>query len=94
MKPEDKGIPPCVFLFFTMLYKIASLPPSGLGKQGGPTKKKLQYPVFFFWGGRGTSKNVTYIFGGRFLVGGARGVRKCKLDLSNVKVVGHCEPLQ
>ena len=82
------------FFFFTMLYKIASLPPSGLGKQGGPTKKKLQYPGFFLGGGRGTSKNVSYIFGGRFLVGGARGVRKCKLDLSNVKVVGHCEPLQ
>ena len=56
-------------------------------------KKKVTIP-WVFWGGRGTSKNVTYIFGGRFLVGGARGVRKCKLDLSNVKVVGHCEPLQ
>ena len=72
--------------FLTILHKITSLPPSGLGKQG-------DLNTLVFLGGRG-SKNVTYIFGGPFLVGGARGVRKCKLDLSNVKVVGHCEPLQ
>ena len=75
-----------------MLHKITSLPPSGLGKQGDLQKKN--YNTLVFWGGRGTSKNVTYIFGGPFLVGAARGVRKCKLDLSNVKVVGHYEPLQ
>ena len=78
--------------FLTILHKITSLPPPGLGKQGD-LQKKVTIPWFFWWG-RGTSKNVTYIFGGPFLVGGARGVRKCKLDLSNVKVFGHCEPLQ
>ena len=57
--------------FLTILHKITSLPPSGLGKQGDLQKKS--YNTLAFLGGRGTSKNVTYIFGGPFLVGGARG---------------------
>ena len=78
--------------FSTMLHKITPYPPQGSESRG--TYKKKSYNTLVFLGRRGTSKNVTYIFGGPFLVGGARGVRKCKLDLSNVKVVGHCEPLQ
>ena len=48
-KPEDKGVPLC---FFTILQKITSLPPSGLGKQGDLQKIKLQY-LDFLWGGEG-----------------------------------------
>ena len=58
--------------FLTILHKITSLPPSGLGKQGGLQKKS--YNTLVFLGGRGTSKNVSYIFGGLLLWEGRGGL--------------------
>ena len=70
--------------FLTILHKITSHPPpSGLGKQGDLQKKS--YNTLVFLGGRGTSKNVSYIFGGLFLWEGRGGLENVyKLDLSNV----------
>ena len=61
--------------FLTILHKITSLPPSGLGKQGDLQKNKLQYPGFS--GREGDLQKCKLHFWRSFFVGGARGVRKC-----------------
>ena len=70
------------FFFFSMLHKITALPPSGLGKQGD--LQKNSYNTLVFFGEEGDLQKCNLHFWRPFFVGAARGVRKCKLDLSNV----------